>query len=225
MTLAQSTTDNSFTLTCISTGGPVTFVTWTRDSTPLTEGINTNLSDWKTSQFTHTLLVMDRAEGIYMCVIVNEFSSVSAELNVQGKITTGKEISKTHLLKLDPSPPSDVRMSQNGPNSLLVTWTPSEGPDVTGYTVHYQQLHGGQSGSVIAEETDTSAIINGLSSGTTFSISVSANSNTLSSTATHGPNVAIRGSYTYSLDKRITTPSFSQWLNYGFPQSAVLMCT
>ena len=27
-----------FTLTCISTGGPATTVSWTRDSTPVTEG-------------------------------------------------------------------------------------------------------------------------------------------------------------------------------------------
>ena len=82
-----------------------------------------------------------------------------------------------------------MRVSQNGVNSLLVTWTPSEGPDVTGYTVHYQQIDGAQNGSVIA--TDTSVIITGLIVGATFSTSVSANSNTLPSIAIHGPDVII----------------------------------
>ena len=34
-----------FTLTCISTGGPVTTVTWTRDSDTVTEGAETVLDD------------------------------------------------------------------------------------------------------------------------------------------------------------------------------------
>ena len=88
---------------------------------------------------------------------------------------------------LGPPPPSDVRVSQNGVNSILVTWTPSEGPDVTGYTVHYQQIDGGQNGSVIA--TDTSVIITGLMVGGTFSISVSANSNPLPSPEIYGPAI------------------------------------
>ena len=81
-----------------------------------------------------------------------------------------------------------MRVSQNGVNSLLVTWTPSEGLDVTGYTVHYQQIDGKQNGSVIATDTDTSVIITGLIVGATFSISVSANSHTLPSAAIYGPD-------------------------------------
>ena len=33
--------DPQFTLTCISTGGPATIVTWTRDSVTVTEGNET----------------------------------------------------------------------------------------------------------------------------------------------------------------------------------------
>ena len=93
------------------------------------------------------------------------------------------------FISLGPPPPSDVRVSQNGVNSLLVTWTPSEGPDVTGYTVHYQQIDGAQNGSVTA--TNTSVTITGLIIGATFSISVSTNSNTLPSAAIYGPAVTI----------------------------------
>ncbi|CAI8029811.1 hypothetical protein GBAR_LOCUS16917, partial [Geodia barretti] len=46
--------DNSFTLTCISTGGPATTVTWTRDSTTVTQGTQTVLNDGVTAQYTHT---------------------------------------------------------------------------------------------------------------------------------------------------------------------------
>ena len=37
------TYDDQFTLACISTGGPATTVTWTRDSTTVTEGTETAL--------------------------------------------------------------------------------------------------------------------------------------------------------------------------------------
>ena len=52
-----------FTLTCISTGGPATTVTWTRDSVNVTEGNETALDDRVTSQYTHTLTVTGRLGG------------------------------------------------------------------------------------------------------------------------------------------------------------------
>ena len=51
-----------FTLTCISTGGPATTVTWTRDSDTVTEGTETVLDDpvtahpdcdWETGRTLH----------------------------------------------------------------------------------------------------------------------------------------------------------------------------
>ena len=86
-----------------------------------------------------------------------------------------------------PPHPSNVRVSQNGLNSILVTWTPSEGPNVTGYTVIYQQIDGGLSGSVTAKNTDTNINITGLIAGASFSIGVLANSSQLPSTVTYGP--------------------------------------
>ena len=76
--------DNSFTLTIVSTGGPATTFTWTRDSTTVTQGTQTVLNDGVTAQFTHTLT--DRTAGLYTCVIANGVSNVSAELPVQGEI-------------------------------------------------------------------------------------------------------------------------------------------
>ena len=85
MTFTLNTTDNSFTLTCISTGGPATTVTWTRDSTTVTEGTETVLNDPVTAQYTHTLLATYRRIGLYKCTIANNVSNISSELNVQGK--------------------------------------------------------------------------------------------------------------------------------------------
>ena len=82
-------------------------------------------------------------------------------------------------------------VSQNGLNSLLVTWTPSAGLAVTGYTIFYQEQDGGQSGSLEAEKTDSSVIITELMTGATYSIAVMANSNTLPSGVIAGPDQAI----------------------------------
>ena len=75
-----------FTLTCISTGGPATTVTWTRDSDLVTNGTMTVLDDPVTTQYTHTLTVTGRLPGLYRCTVANNKpSSASAELNVQSK--------------------------------------------------------------------------------------------------------------------------------------------
>ena len=76
-----------FTLTCISTGGPATTVTWTRDSDTVTEGNETVLDDPVTAQYTHTLTVTGRLGGLYTCTVANyKPSEDSAQLNVQGTL-------------------------------------------------------------------------------------------------------------------------------------------
>ena len=73
-----------FTLTCISTGGPATTVTWTRDSVTVTEGTETVLENRITSQYTHTLTVTGRLGGLYMCTVTNNKPSQAlATLNVE----------------------------------------------------------------------------------------------------------------------------------------------
>ena len=56
-------------LTCISTGGPATTVTWTKDSTTVTEGAQTLLENPVTAQYTHTLTVTTGGE--YTCTVEN----------------------------------------------------------------------------------------------------------------------------------------------------------
>ena len=65
MTANYSEASPQLFLTCISTGGPVTTITWTRDSTTVTEGTETVLDDPVTAQYTHTLTVTGRLPGLY----------------------------------------------------------------------------------------------------------------------------------------------------------------
>ena len=68
-----------FTLTCISTGGPATTVTWTRDSTPVTTGNVTVLSSQANARYTHTLTVTGRKPGIYTCAVENNKPSDASQ--------------------------------------------------------------------------------------------------------------------------------------------------
>ena len=80
---------SQFTLTCISTGGPATTVTWTRDSGEVEGVTETVLNDPVTAQYTHTLTVTDiLVVGLYTCTVSNNKpSSDSANINIQGIIT------------------------------------------------------------------------------------------------------------------------------------------
>ena len=73
-----------FTLTCISTGGPATTVTWTRDSQTVSGGM-TVFNNAVTAQYTHTLTVTGRLGGQYQCNVTNNKpSTTTVLLNIQG---------------------------------------------------------------------------------------------------------------------------------------------
>ena len=58
---------NNQTLIINSTGGPATYVIWTKDSENITEGSNTVLNDALNATYTHTLAVSER--GNYTCTV------------------------------------------------------------------------------------------------------------------------------------------------------------
>ena len=73
-----------YTLTCISTGGPATIVTWTRDSETVSGGM-TVLDNATTAQYTHTLTVTGRLGGQYQCNVTNNKpSTATAQFTIQG---------------------------------------------------------------------------------------------------------------------------------------------
>ena len=65
-----------FTLTCTSTGGPATTVSWRRDGTMLSDDSTYSitsrvLTDAETATYTHTLTVTGRLVGEYQCSVSN----------------------------------------------------------------------------------------------------------------------------------------------------------
>ena len=75
---------DQMTLTCISTGGPATTVTWTRDSITVTEGNETVLNDRETAQYTHTLTVTTGGE--YTCNVFNNKPSSDSATIILGSM-------------------------------------------------------------------------------------------------------------------------------------------
>ena len=77
-----------FTLTCISTGGPATTVTWTIDSQTVVGKRGIDVVNGVTAQYNHTLTVTGRLGGLYTCNVTNEVTPAGASdiLNVEGTI-------------------------------------------------------------------------------------------------------------------------------------------
>ena len=78
ITINSNGTNTQLTLTCITTGGPATTVTWTRDYVTITEGAVTVLDDRVTAQYTHTLTMNETNifNGMYSCKILNNKPSL-----------------------------------------------------------------------------------------------------------------------------------------------------
>ena len=81
-----------FTLTCVSTGGPATTVTWTRDGNNVSYDDNHVLTQTVTDQFNVTysnvLTVTGSESGNYTCSVTNDRTDppiVSAPLTVVGE--------------------------------------------------------------------------------------------------------------------------------------------
>ena len=99
--------DNEFTLTCISTGGPATTVTWTRDSAPSVGLVDTVVDDGESGTSNNTLLVTGREKGLYTCTVSNR---VSTESSVSLTVA-GEDHSLSQLLSHFSSPPLTSSLS------------------------------------------------------------------------------------------------------------------
>ena len=81
----------TFTLTCTSTGGPVTTVSWMRDGEILHENSNYSITSQilyysENATYDHTLMVTGRLVGEYECNVSNgKASSSSGNITVVGE--------------------------------------------------------------------------------------------------------------------------------------------
>ena len=80
-----------FTLTCVSTGGPATTVTWTRDGAILSNDANyvfaKTVTDQLTATYNNVLTVTGREPGNYTCSVANVRTAPpdTASLTVAGE--------------------------------------------------------------------------------------------------------------------------------------------
>jgi len=99
----NSDLSTQFTLTCTSTGGPATNVTWTRDSEEVSgdSSYMTVLDNTTTAQYTHTLTVTGRLGGQYQCTVSNSKpSTATAQLIVAGSACSNKQYMPVHMLHI-----------------------------------------------------------------------------------------------------------------------------
>ena len=84
----DSEVEPSFALTCISTGGPATTVTWSNESGVELREQQTVLTDAATAEYTHMLNVTGRHGGNYTCTVSNSAPSEdTASIVVTGTYT------------------------------------------------------------------------------------------------------------------------------------------
>ena len=167
-----------FTLTCISTGGPATTVTWTRDSDTVIEGNETVLNNRVTAQYTHTLTVTGRLGGLYKCVVTNNKPSQnSTTFAVYGIYTYSFVMlfTLTCFLPAVASAPTNLMAVQEGLTSIRVSWTISS--DVSGYRISYNSSSDDSQESVtISDGSNNAILLNSLIMKANYTISVVATS-------------------------------------------------
>ena len=160
-----------FTLTCISTGGPATTVTWTRDSTTVTEGNETVLNDPVNAQYSHTLAVRGRLGGVYKCTVENNKQSNS--LTVKGMQSSHAISCIYHKHLTVASAPTNLTSEvQNDYTSVVLRWIPPNPlNDTTGYRIFYT---GGTSNGVVnvSGGSTNNTTLNGLEKGGRYNISI-----------------------------------------------------
>ena len=69
------------TLTCVSSGGPVTTVQWLLEGNSLNQSDqSTYIADRETGRYRHTLRLMSAGSGLYSCVVENTQGNTSQDL-------------------------------------------------------------------------------------------------------------------------------------------------
>ena len=84
-----------FTLTCVSTGGLASTVTWTRDGAAATGVTSQTVVDQVTNTYNNTLTVTGRLPGVYNCRVENGGGFDAEARSVTGKGCDVKKCSLT----------------------------------------------------------------------------------------------------------------------------------
>ena len=164
---------DQLTLTCISTGGPATNVSWTRDNELVTgEQNETVLNDPETARYTHTLTVTTAGE--YTCTVANDKpSSNSASITLAGLCNVvNNHLFYEKLLSVLAS----VSVTSSS-TSLTVSWVPAQGVNITAYSIFYVNKNNTNCFETMYEVNDsegaeTIKMLTGLEEGTLYSITL-----------------------------------------------------
>ena len=183
---------HQFTLTCISSGGPATNVTWTRNSEAVADGMRTVLNDSVNAIYTHTLNVTGRLGGHYQCIVSNNKpSSDSSNISLQGD-SIHIYIVSVYVVQLlyytVASEPTNLTLKQDGSMKITVSWDPPSPPGHTvGYRVYYTTNNTEQCTSpadTTIDISDTTTItLTGLTGGCYYTVFVAGLSEHLPSEA------------------------------------------
>ena len=158
-----------FTLTCVSTGGPTTTVTWTRDGAAATGVTSQTVTSSLTATYVNTLTVTGRLPGNYQCSVTNDRSTAVRALTVQGMIIYIVYILMVMSHYAGGVAPSGVSAAQDG-TTITVTWIPPSPAPSAGYMVYYCTT--GDEGSVSVSSGSDRAVITGRQVGRVYIVGV-----------------------------------------------------
>ena len=164
------------TLTCVSTGGPATTVTWTRDNVTITQGTETVLDDPPNAVYIHTLnvTVTGKQGGLYKCTVANNKpSSDSVNVTVQAYgiiIYAWKPLLILFFFCTATCPPSNVTAVQANTTSILVSWRSSI--NATGYDIKYTSCRGHIGGVGVPGGSTDETLLTDLQKNDIYSISI-----------------------------------------------------
>ena len=176
-----------FTLTCTSTGGPVTSYTWSRDNIEVPDDADhikyRILENRETAEYSLTLTVTGRFPGTYKCLVDTErpqdnqeFSS-SLSINVVGELSMLANYADITVHSIPPSAASEplgVTAIQETPTTIRVSWAaPTSGAPPTGYLVYYSTESEDQfSHDVMIGASEREYELTGLQSDLVYRISI-----------------------------------------------------